>query len=200
MPPAGTLTGGAAAVGSGVQPEADEAAATELPQDVQPDSQVPALRLPTLIKQQQQHLVQQQQCHGKLSTASVHRAFGSASATDFKDLSMQQQHQPQPGAETAALMPVLAARCPLLLGCVIFSMAAGEAAAATSGGRSPHLTQPLLLPAVAAAQQMTALAADLAESLPQPDEQPMQWLLQCLLPLQKQLTALLPASLPACPA
>jgi hypothetical protein len=198
---AGAPAGGVAGVGSGgMQPSADEAAAADLSKSVQPDCQAPASTASHCDEAAAPTTGTAMPQHAALPLVFTEH-LAALSATDFKGLTERQQQQdPHLGVETASLLPVLAARCSLLLGCVIFSMAAGEAAAAASGGRAPHLTQPLLLPAVAAAQQMTTVAADLALSLPQQDQQQMQWLLQVLQPLQKLLPLLLPvSSLPAPP-
>jgi hypothetical protein len=118
------------------------------------------------------------------------------------------------GAFTQAAMPVLAARCVLLLACVVGSLGVLESSlpGGAGGAKAGGPLYGLLLPAVAAAQQMAALAVDLVEQQQQQQQQqgdskegaaaaaksegkqrPQQpWLVAALQPLQRALDKLLP--------
>jgi hypothetical protein len=162
---------------------------------------------------------------------SEHLATLAAANFDDKMLypqKQQQQQQQQPnapsssaaadgtlGAFTQAAMPLLAARCALLLSCVIGSLGVLESSlpGGAGGAKAGGPLYELLLPAVAAAQHMAALAADLAEHQQQQQQQQMagsegaaaaagkserkqrsqqHWLVVALQPLQRLLDKLVP--------
>jgi hypothetical protein len=150
--------------------------------------------------------------------------LATLAAADFDTLQLYPQQQQQQnsaaaavdkplGAFTQAAMPMLAARCALLLACVIGSLGVLESSlpGGAGGAKAAGPLHGLLLPAVAAAQQMTALAADLLERQQQQQQeekdgegkaaaaatgkqrQQQHWLIAALQPLQRLLNKLAPS-------